>query len=32
MKHYVGLDVSNRETSVCIVNEKGNIVKEAKIF
>ena len=31
MKHYVGLDVSNKETSVCIVNEKGNIVKEAKI-
>lgn len=28
MKHYVGLDISNKETSICIVNESGNIVKE----
>lgn len=24
MKHYVGLDVSVKETSVCIVDESGN--------
>jgi len=27
-KHYVGLDVSNNTTSICIVDEKGKIVKE----
>lgn len=32
MKHYVGLDVSNEETSICIVNENNNIVKEAKVL
>jgi len=31
MKHYVGLDVSNIETSICIVDQEGNIVKEAKV-
>ena len=31
MKYYVGLDISNIDTSVCIVSESGNIVKEAKI-
>ena len=27
MKHYIGLDISNIETSICIVNESGKIVK-----
>lgn len=27
-KHYVGLDVSNNTTSICIIDEKGKIVKE----
>jgi transposase len=31
MTYYVGLDVSNKETSICILNEKGNVVKEAKV-
>jgi transposase len=31
MKYYAGLDVSNAETSICIVNENNNIVKEAKV-
>jgi transposase len=30
MKQYVGLDVSQRETSVCVVNETGQIVFEGK--
>ena len=29
MKHFVGLDVSMKKTSVCIVNEQGKIVHEA---
>ena len=32
MKHYAGLDVSNAETSICIVDENNNIVKEAKVL
>jgi transposase len=31
MKHYAGLDVSVKETSVCIVDEMGKICREAKI-
>lgn len=31
MKYYVGLDVSNNETSICIVDESGNFVKETKV-
>ena len=30
MKQYVGLDVSQRETSVCVVNETGHILFEGK--
>lgn len=30
MKHYIGLDVSMKETSICIVNEKGKTVYEGK--
>ena len=27
MKQYVGLDVSQKETSVCVVDESGRVVK-----
>lgn len=30
MKQYVGLDVSQRETSVCVLDEQGRIVFEGK--
>ncbi|HEY0122514.1 MAG TPA: IS110 family transposase [Rhizobium sp.] len=30
MKYYAGLDVSVKETSVCIVDERGTIVRERK--
>jgi transposase len=32
MKYYAGLDVSNIETSICIVDQDNNIVKEAKVL
>lgn len=28
MKYYAGLDVSVKETSVCIVDERGTIIRE----
>jgi transposase len=31
MKHYAGLDVSVKETSVCIVDETGKICRETKV-
>ena len=31
MDHYVGLDVSVRDTSVCVVDETGKLLKEAKV-
>jgi len=31
MKHYAGLDVSVKETSVCIVDEAGDICREVKV-
>jgi transposase len=31
MDHFAGLDVSVKETSVCIVDEKGKIVREVKV-
>jgi hypothetical protein len=31
MKHYTGLDVSLKETSVCVIDEKRKIVREAKV-
>jgi transposase len=30
MDHFVGLDVSVKETSICIVDETGKIVREVK--
>src|SRR5438045_5862237 len=31
MDHFVGLDVSVKETSVCIVDDTGRIMKEVKV-
>lgn len=31
MKHYAGLDVSIKETSVCVLDEGGRIVREVKV-
>ena len=31
MEHFAGLDVSVKETSVCIVDDMGRIVREAKV-
>jgi transposase len=31
MKYYVGLDVSLRQTSACIVDEARTVVKEGKV-
>lgn len=31
MKHYIGLDVSMKETSVCVISEKGKIVSEKTV-
>lgn len=31
MRYYVGLDVSLAETSVCVVDEEGKILREAKV-
>jgi predicted NBD/HSP70 family sugar kinase len=30
MKQYVGLDVSQRETAVCVVSETGQLIFEGK--
>jgi transposase len=30
MKQYVGLDVSQKETSVCVIDERGRPVFEGK--
>jgi len=31
MDHFAGLDVSVKETSVCIVDDAGNVVREVKV-
>ena len=31
MDHYAGLDISLEETSVCIVNGDGKIIRETKV-
>jgi hypothetical protein len=31
MDHFAGLDVSVKETSVCIVDDTGKIVREVKL-
>ncbi|MET4235587.1 transposase [Bradyrhizobium sp. i1.4.4] len=30
MKHYVGLDVSLKETAICVVDENGVVIREGK--
>jgi transposase len=32
MKHFIGLDVSVKETAVCIVDEMGKICREVKVY
>ena len=31
MDHFAGLDVSVKETSICIVDDTGRIVREGKV-
>ena len=31
MKHYAGLDVSIKETSVCVIDGTGRVVREVKV-
>ena len=31
MDHFAGLDVSVKETSICIVDDTGKIMKEVKV-
>jgi transposase len=31
MEHFAGLDVSVKETSVCIVDDTGKIIRELKV-
>jgi transposase len=31
MKHYAGLDISVKETSICIIDERGKICREIKV-
>ena len=31
MQHYVGLDLSVKETSVCIVDKAGKVIREVKV-
>jgi hypothetical protein len=31
MNYFAGLDVSVKETSICIVDDAGNIVREARV-
>ena len=31
MQYYVGLDVSMKETSICVVDENRHVVKEARV-
>lgn len=30
MKHYAGLDVSPKETAICVVDENGVVIREGK--
>ena len=30
MKHYVGLDVSMKETFICIMNENGKVIDQGR--
>jgi hypothetical protein len=30
MEYYVGLDVSLKQTSICVVNQAGSVVREGR--
>jgi transposase len=32
MVHFVGLDVSVKETSVCVVDDAGKVISEQKVL
>jgi hypothetical protein len=32
VRHYAGLDVSLEETAICVIDEAGGIVKEARVL
>ena len=32
MKSYVGLDVSLKQTSICVVDESGSVVREGVVI
>ncbi len=32
MPNYIGLDVSMKETNVCVVDERGDILHESRVF
>jgi predicted NBD/HSP70 family sugar kinase len=31
MQHYVGLDISVKETSICIVDKAGKVIRDVKV-
>jgi transposase len=31
MEHYVGLDLSLKQTSICVVNQTGSVVREGVV-
>jgi transposase len=31
MEHYIGLDVSLKQTSICVVNEAGSVLREGVV-
>jgi transposase len=31
MEHYIGLDVSLKQTSICVVNQVGSVVREGVV-
>ena len=31
MEHYVGLDVSLKQTSICVVNQAGSVLREGTV-
>jgi transposase len=31
MEHYVGLDVSLKQTSICVVNQAGSVLQESVV-
>ena len=31
MRYYIGLDISNKQTSVCVINENGKVIRQMKV-